>query len=131
MPKTLPLPQAPPPPCKPCGAACCRDHGVWPFATALTPAESKHPLFTGVKTHNPDKDDRDRFPYIIKYKQGKCPFLNDGTSRCRIYDNRPDVCKEYDCRDRFAYVGDKSPFFRKNEKLVTLLRAQGAKEPQG
>ncbi len=40
-----------------------------------------------------------RRPYVIAHgENGRCAHQEAGTCRCSIYDNRPKVCRGYDCR---------------------------------
>ncbi len=35
---------------------------------------------------------------VLRYRNGVCPFLNNDTDRCKVYDERPEVCRAFDCR---------------------------------
>lgn len=64
-----------------CKAACCK------LNFALTPAEVK----AGKVAWEPE------FPYLIAHQpNGYCAHI-DGELRCKIYEDRPALCRRYDC----------------------------------
>lgn len=41
------------------------------------------------------KNDEGEILYITYTEDGMCPFLDHKTNKCRIYDDRPKVCRDY------------------------------------
>ena len=37
--------------------------------------------------------------WVLPYKSGKCVFLDGHTNQCKIYDQRPGVCRTFNCRE--------------------------------
>lgn len=46
---------------------------------------------------------------IYLYDDERCPFLDRNTRLCKVYNNRPDVCKEYGNTDRLP-----CPYFKRS-----------------
>lgn len=67
-----------------CGTYCCR------LLVRITEAESKA-LFPGKPVAR----------FIEKAEDGFCRFLDRETHRCSVWENRPQVCRDYDCNDDF------------------------------
>jgi Fe-S-cluster containining protein len=55
---------------------------------------------------------------VLKYRNGVCPFLDVVTEKCKIYDDRPEVCRAFNCRDSRA----DGAFLRANPYVVAALR---------
>jgi len=69
---------------KQCKAKCCT------FIFALT----KEEVELGIVKINTDK------PYFIARDKDKyCPHLNREKLECNVWENRPQRCRKYDCRD--------------------------------
>jgi len=82
-------PQASGPLCTPqmllrCRAYCCH------IGFQLTDEEAR----AGFAKWHPD------FPYHILQvgREGRCVHLDPETLRCQIYENRPQACRNFDCR---------------------------------
>jgi len=68
---------------KQCKAVCCS------FIFALTKGDVKK----GISQWNPKR------PYFIaRDEDGYCPHLNRETLLCSIWEDRPERCRNYDCR---------------------------------
>lgn len=66
-----------------CRAVCCS------FIFALT----KRDVSRGIIKWNPKR------PYFIaRDEDGYCPHLDRNTLQCTIYEDRPERCRNYDCR---------------------------------
>jgi len=63
-----------------CGARCCR----------MTFALSRQDIIEGIVRSDPTH------PYRILQRDGACTHQEGPT--CSVYDNRPAVCRTYDCR---------------------------------
>lgn len=74
--------------CKGC-AACCRNDIV-PLTQYDDPTQYKTNLIDGTR--------------VLKRKNGDCIYL--GRKGCRIYDRRPWMCRNFDCR-RYLVITDK------------------------
>ncbi len=76
---------------KQCKAVCCS------FVFALT----KRDVERGVARWNPKR------PYFIaRDEDGYCPHLDRKTLLCTIWDDRPERCRNYDCRSDGAVWED-------------------------
>ena len=107
------------PPCHACRGACCKlspHHKKPRYAHAVTLNESDrgNPRIRAVS--------RKKFgDWVIPHRQGQCPFL-DGNDRCKIYEVRPLLCQEFNCRD--CNHNPRSLFLQLNPEVLTLLQIQ-------
>lgn len=69
-------------PCQGCTACCRAGYSV--------------PLSPGEAARLPSVPDTDGFPILPRHPDGSCALLVEG--RCSIYTQRPQSCKDYDCR---------------------------------
>jgi Fe-S-cluster containining protein len=67
-------------------------HGKGNQGVSLQDHEAANPIF---KQHI--RKDRVLGPLLSFKKSGKCPFLDSSTYRCRIYEQRPEKCREFTC----------------------------------
>ena len=63
----------------------------------------------------------------IPYKDGTCIYLDGDSNMCRIYDRRPNLCREFNCLDGYKCRADggHSFFLNDNEKVVRLIENLG------
>lgn len=115
----------PNPPCHGCNAACCRDSGAWPFAVRLFPEDLKNPKLNKAKSRWVFPHRRWRNPdhlplkeWVLKFVNGACPFLDVVENRCKIYDERPKICREFDCRQCTPF----GVFLNANPNVWALLQ---------
>lgn len=109
------------PPCGPCGGVCCSVDAGFKFVQ-LTPREQANPLFREVLTEHPEAR---VMGFFFRKKNGGagggyCPFFNITQHQCRIYDDRPQNCRNYDCRCNFR----NGEFFRRNPQVLAIIDQQ-------
>ena len=91
-----------------CEAMCCRD---WDVQLSLLEYESglyqadKICLLTAKECNEGKNNCIDRIYHLKKKEDGSCIFLDDNNN-CSIYENRPRVCREFNCQGRWSM----SPF---------------------
>jgi len=84
---------APDPPCHACVGECCKQQWTghrWPFAVEIQ--EDERALFPEAYLIFHQGEDYLALPYVA----GKCIHLSD-ENRCKIYDKRPRLCREFNC----------------------------------
>ncbi len=80
--------------CGKCYAACCRGPGRVLFISQEE-AEAK-----GLETQA-----LGTLHYLKMHEDGTCWYLDTYENKCTIYENRPEKCKQFDCRDYADSVG--------------------------
>jgi Fe-S-cluster containining protein len=107
-------------PCHLCTAACCKQNGH-EYAAVLRNAEvRKFAAFAiDVPFHS---DGRVVVERVLPYVEGRCQFLDD-EDRCRIYDDRPGACREFECVPYFNRdgVGRHGVFLQRNPRVREML----------
>lgn len=88
-------------PCEGCGANCCRQNGH-EFAVLLRGEEVRRFAAFSVQASF-NREGRKVLERVLPYVKGRCQFL-DEEERCRIYEDRPMACREFECV-RFYNVG--------------------------
>src|SRR4051812_18162400 len=104
-------------PCHACTAACCRQNGH-EFAALLRGDEvRKFAAFSVGILMTSGIVER-----VLPYREGKCQFLGED-DRCRIYEDRPGACREFQCVSAFNVhgVGRHGEFLERNEKVKKML----------
>lgn len=95
-----------------CRTFCCH------LLVRLEPAEREQPCDGSVPKGFVDKD-----------SNARCVHLDPGTSRCRIWERRPQVCRGYDCnRDFMLQVVLRHGFSNIAETARESMRAYIPKE---
>ena len=105
-------------PCKQCNAECCRyvsvnldnptDKADWDEMRWLL----MHDNITIHKNHDNE--------WVVEFRT-KCKNLED--NKCKIYDKRPDICKEHDTDECDITPGEFGDvFFRKPEDVDEFLK---------
>ena len=78
-----------------CKAMCCRG----PLILRLTEDEvgnfQQHSLRLGVEVHMTRSATADGWVRFSDHPGEHCPMLDDATSACRIYDDRPQRCRDF------------------------------------
>jgi Fe-S-cluster containining protein len=88
--------------CRPhCGAFCCTAYGM----VSLTEEEARSGLYVykevteGCECPMCTRMRESGVQYtLLKQADGSCSYL-DGEHRCSIYENRPETCRKYNCRN--------------------------------
>jgi Fe-S-cluster containining protein len=75
--------------CDGCPGRCCTRR-FW-TSVHLTKNESRNPVFKGKVGFNVSGEP------VIWFNNRACPFLNQNTGKCKIYDDRPMACRGYVC----------------------------------
>ena len=73
--------------CSACAAPCCRA----PFRSWLSYRERTSGLYEY------DMIEPDYGLSALKQVDGKCVYLDPETYRCKVYDKRPQTCRDYGC----------------------------------
>jgi Fe-S-cluster containining protein len=86
-----------PAPCEGCSAPCCRSF-LRPILTAEEFLSKKYP----VTLIQPEPWLKRRVPRIqyfaaLAFKDGKCPYFNSETNKCKLWPNPPKACLAYSC----------------------------------
>jgi len=112
-------------PCGLCDAACCKRNGH-AFAvllrgererTRFAPWSIDFPFDAGAGVVVLER--------VLPYDDdGRCQFL-DGADRCRIYDDRPQACRAFQCVTSFNEhaVGRHGAFLERNPRVRAMLDA--------
>ena len=88
--------------CRPhCGALCCTGYGF----VSLTAEEAQSGRYryqeatTGCECQSCQRMRQAGVQYsLLKQADGSCMYL-DGERRCGIYEDRPQTCRKYNCRN--------------------------------
>ena len=78
-----------------CKAKCCRGSLVLQLTSSEVTTFTEHAAILGVTpliTPTPDGGGWLRFP---DHPGERCPMLDDSTSACRIYEDRPQRCRDF------------------------------------
>jgi Fe-S-cluster containining protein len=105
-------------------AACCKQNGH-DFAVLLQGDLERRrfaPWSQDVRLANDEGVERSE--RVIAYVGGRCPFLGED-DRCRIYDDRPQACRTFQCVADYASegVGRHGRFLRLNPHVLSMLEA--------
>lgn len=107
--------------CEGCPGRCCTRR-FW-TAVHLTTTEARNPLFKGKVGHTISGDP------VIRFGSRACPFLNQNTGRCKIYEDRPMACRSYVCHTAGGHstkVIREFPALRRHLKRKGLEPAAGS-----
>ena len=80
---------------------------------ALTSKELQNPVIAKVAQWF-------QFRTALVFKDGVCPMLDTQTNRCTIYEERPSVCRRFNCHD----MPKRNPFFSIHPHIKELLKAE-------
>ena len=109
-------------PCEHCVAACCKQNGH-DYAVLLRDDEVRRfAAFSQVVTIR--RDGQLIAESVLPYVNGRCQFLDD-EDRCRIYEDRPLSCREFQCVTSYNHddVGRHGLFLRRNPKVLEIIEA--------
>ncbi len=109
----------PAPPCMQCNGACCRASSGHRFAVMLLPHE---PSVPGEAVYESAGVRFRVLPYDPD--SGTCPHLSPH-GRCLIHDERPTLCRVFNCRSALNEDGSPGEFLRENPHVYELLRPDG------
>lgn len=105
------------PPCHACRGVCCSIDAGWKFVQ-LTPDEAANPRFREVLTVHPEVRVQG---FWFKRKGaggGYCPFFDITQRKCKIYEQRPQNCRYFDCRE----CPPQGLFFLRNPDVLSLIQ---------
>lgn len=107
-------------PCERCSAACCKQNGHDVAVLLHGDEVRKFAVFS--KSLQIEKNGQILTERVIPYVDGKCPFL-DESDRCRIYDDRPQSCRQFQCVKRYNAhgVGKHDRFIELNPRVREML----------
>ena len=88
--------------CKECkyDYVCCSKFGV-----TLSRDEVLSGEFAGKTVVLPLTENKKILGYVVtlaKKSSGSCVFYDDSTHECKIYEKRPNACRNFDCDKRLA-----------------------------
>ena len=78
-----------------CRAMCCRGPYILRLSTAEIPAFKAHAVSLGVALTVQPTADGGGWVRFSDHPGQHCPMLDDATSACRIYESRPQRCREF------------------------------------
>jgi Fe-S-cluster containining protein len=107
-------------PCDRCVAACCKQNGH-EFAALLRGDEVRRfAAFSQRVTMR--RGELVVGESVLPYVNGRCQFLDDD-DRCRIYEDRPQSCREFQCVTSYNQdgIGEHGEFLRRNPKVRELV----------
>jgi Fe-S-cluster containining protein len=107
-------------PCERCVAACCKQNGH-DYAVLLRGDEVRRfAAFSQVVTIR--RDQQLLAESVLPYVNGRCQFLDD-EDRCRIYEDRPLSCREFQCLPSYNAngVGRHGLFLRRNPDVREII----------
>jgi Fe-S-cluster containining protein len=109
-------------PCDRCVAACCKQNGH-DYAVLLRGEEVRRfAAFAQVVTVL--RDQQLVAESVLPYVNGRCQFL-DEEDRCRIYEDRPLSCRQFQCITSYNQdgMGRHGLFLRRNPKVRELIES--------
>jgi Fe-S-cluster containining protein len=70
-----------------------------------------------------DSDGRLNHERVIAYRDDRCPFLDEASDRCLIYEDRPQSCRNFECTRYFNQwgVGRHGRFVAGNDIVRQML----------
>jgi len=105
------------PPCHACRGVCCSTDSGWRFVQ-LRQDEMTLPLFKARVVTHPEAGVRGFFFLRNGSGGGYCPYFDLVLRRCKIYEQRPANCREFDCRA----CQPQGQFFQKNPDVLALIK---------
>jgi Fe-S-cluster containining protein len=78
-----------------CRAQCCRGPLILRLTAAEVPAFRKAAQALGVELKLRQSADASGTVVFLEHAGERCPMLDDATSACRIYDARPERCRDF------------------------------------
>ena len=78
-----------------CRAMCCRDPYILRLSTSEAEAFKAHATSLGVPLTIEPAADGVGWVRFSEHPGEHCPMLDDATSACRIYKDRPQRCREF------------------------------------
>jgi len=86
-----------PAPCEGCSAPCCRSF-LRPILTSEEFLSKKFPVtLTPPEPWLKKKVPRAQYVVALAFKDGKCPYFDPVSSKCRLWPNPPKACLAYSC----------------------------------
>ncbi len=109
----------PDPPCQHCSGLCCVQKSFGhKFAVGLE--EREYDQFPESVWH-PSRYLGEGNIRVLPYVNGRCIHLSDD-NRCKIYDRRPENCRQFNCVSRYYSRGMHHGFFLEdNPDLVQII----------
>lgn len=86
-----------PAPCEGCSAPCCRSF-LRPILTSEEFTSKKFPV-TLIPPEPWLKRKMPKIDYVaaLAFKNGKCPYFDEETNKCKLFPNPPKACLAYSC----------------------------------
>jgi Fe-S-cluster containining protein len=78
-----------------CKAMCCRGSLVLRLTSSEVPAFKKHAATLGVAILMTPTSDGGGWVRFSEHPGEHCPMLDDSSSTCRIYEDRPQRCRDF------------------------------------
>lgn len=78
-----------------CRAMCCRGPLILRLSSQEVPAFQAHAAALGVALHITQSPDGGGWVRFSDHPGNHCPMLDDSTSACRIYHDRPQRCRDF------------------------------------
>ena len=78
-----------------CRAVCCRGPVILRLTREETLAFQEHAVALGVALHVTQAPDGGGWVRFSDHAGDRCPMLDDATSACRIYKDRPQRCRAF------------------------------------
>lgn len=108
--------ETPPPPCDGCSGLCCVSTQGGPFVELHLDELDRYPNAVWV-----DDGFRGTVPALPVTDQNRCVYLSE-QNRCEIYDNRPKVCRGYNCVPGYRFCKHRHSFILEDHpELVQLI----------
>lgn len=110
------------PPCHKCDAACCWKQNLGQeYATHLAKDDYQFP---GVAIFDPTMRSKEK---VLPYKpNGACVFLDEETHRCKVYEQRPQACRKFNCTANYNAdcFGGSNTFLERNPRIKQLIQLE-------
>ena len=78
-----------------CKAMCCRGSLVLPLTSSEVQAFNEHAAALGVDLRMTPTPDGGGWVRFSEHEGEHCPMLESSTSTCRIYEDRPQRCRDF------------------------------------
>jgi Fe-S-cluster containining protein len=78
-----------------CRAQCCRGPLYLRLTAPEVPTFRAHAAALGVELRLEEAADGSGSVGFLEHPGERCPMLDDATSACRIYEDRPERCREF------------------------------------
>jgi Fe-S-cluster containining protein len=110
-------------PCGRCVARCCKQHGP-EYAVLLRGDEPRRFAPWAVAISVTTGERQVVSEHVLPYVDGRCQFLGED-DRCRIYEDRPLSCREFECVHFYNAegVGRHGTFLYRNPDVIPLIES--------